>query len=123
MRDAGVATTSRAMFGGHGLYADGVFFAIVDDDVLYLRVDARNRAEFEALGCTPFEYPTKEGVHQAMSYLCAPDEALERPDAMGRWAALVARRGVARRGGEETEKDEALARRNDCSSSSPCWLR
>jgi len=85
MRDGGVATTSRAMFGGHGLYADGVFFAIVDDDVLYLRVDAQNRAEFEALGCTPFEYPTREGVHQAMSYLCAPDEALERPEAMGRW--------------------------------------
>ena len=86
MRDGGVATTSRAMFGGHGLYVDGVFFAIVDDDVLYLRVDAQNRAEFEALGCTPFEYSTKEGVHQAMSYLRAPDEALERPDAMGRWA-------------------------------------
>jgi len=86
MRDGGVATTSRAMFGGHGLYVDGVFFAIVDDDVLYLRVDAQNRAEFEALGCAPFEYSTKEGVHQAMSYLSAPDEALERPDAMGRWA-------------------------------------
>ena len=86
MRHGGVATTSRAMFGGHGLYADGVFFAIVDDDVLYLRVDAQNRAEFEALGCTPFEYSTKEGAHHAMSYLSAPDEALERPDAMGRWA-------------------------------------
>ena len=86
MRDGGVATTSRAMFGGHGLDVDGVFFAIVDDDVLYLRVDAQNRADFEALGCTPFEYSTREGVHRAMSYLRAPDEALERPDAMGRWA-------------------------------------
>ena len=88
MRDGGVATTSRAMFGGHGLYVDGMFFAIVDDDVLYLRVDAQNRAEFEALGCTPFEYTTKDGVGHAMSYLRAPDEALERPEAMGRWARL-----------------------------------
>jgi DNA transformation protein len=88
MRDGGVATTSRAMFGGHGLYADGVFFAIVDDDVLFLRVDDEIRAAFEALGCTPFEYVTKEGVHHAMSYLSAPDEALERPEAMGRWARL-----------------------------------
>ena len=88
MRGGGVATTSRAMFGGHGLYADGVFFAIVDDDVLYLKVDDRIRAEFGALGCTPFEFTTKEGVQQAMSYLRAPDEALERPDAMGRWARL-----------------------------------
>ena len=86
MRDAGIATTARAMFGGHGLYADGLFFAIVDDDVLYLRVDAQNRAEFEALDCAPFEYTTKEGRKQAMSYLRAPDEALERPDAMRPWA-------------------------------------
>ena len=86
MRGGGYAVVSRAMFGGHGLYVDGLFFGIVDDDVLYLRVDAQNRAEFEALGCTPFEYSTKEGVHKAMSYLRVPDEALERPDAMGRWA-------------------------------------
>jgi len=88
MRGGGIATTSRAMFGGHGLYADGVFFAIVDDDTLFLRVDDEIRAAFEALGCAPFEYATKEGVHHAMSYLSAPDEALERPDAMGRWARL-----------------------------------
>ena len=85
MRDAGVATTARAMFGGHGLYADGLFFAIVDDDVLYFRVDADNRAAFEALDCAPFEYMTKDGKHHAMSYLRAPDEALERPDAMRPW--------------------------------------
>ena len=88
MRGVGIATTSRAMFGGHGLYADGVFFAIVDDDTLFLRVDDEIRAAFEALDCTPFEYATKEGMHQALSYLRAPDEALERPDAMGRWAKL-----------------------------------
>ena len=86
MRDGGIATTARAMFGGHGLYADGLFFAIVDDDVLYLRVDAQNRAAFEALDCAPFEYTSKEGRQQAMSYLRAPDEALERPDAMRTWA-------------------------------------
>ena len=86
MRDAGIATTSRAMFGGHGLYVDGLFFAIVDDDVLYLKVDDETRAAFEALDCTPFEFMTKEGVKQAMGYLRAPDEALERPDAMRSWA-------------------------------------
>ena len=86
MRDAGVATTARAMFGGHGLYADGLFFAIVDDDVLYLKVDDETRADFEALDCAPFEFMTQEGVKQAMGYLRAPDEALERPGAMRPWA-------------------------------------
>jgi DNA transformation protein len=59
------------MFGGHGLYADGLFFGIVDDDVLYLRVDAESRAAFEAHDAVPFEYATRDGKHQAMSYLRA----------------------------------------------------
>ena len=85
MRDAGFDVSARAMFGGHGLYADGLFFAIVVDDVLYLRVDDKTRGEFEALDCAPFEFMTKDGTKQAMSYLRAPDEALERPDAMKPW--------------------------------------
>ena len=56
MRDGGVAATTRAMFGGHGLYVDGMFFGIVDDDVLYLRVDDANRAAFVALDAAPFEF-------------------------------------------------------------------
>ena len=86
LRDAGLAVTARAMFGGHGLYVDGVFFAIVDDDVLYLRVDDENRAAFEALGCPPFTFATKDGAKHAVSYLRAPDEALESSDAMKAWA-------------------------------------
>jgi len=42
--------SSRAMFGGHGIYADGVIVAIVVDDTLYLKCDDANRGEFEALG-------------------------------------------------------------------------
>ena len=89
MRGGGYAVVSRAMFGGHGLYVDGLFFGIVDDDVLYLRVDAGNRAAFEAHDSAPFEFMTKEGKRQAMRYLRAPDEALERPDAMGQWVRLA----------------------------------
>ena len=67
--------------------SDGVFFAIVDDDVLYLRVDDENRADFEALGCDAVRvHDQGRRARQAMSYLRAPDEALERPDAMGAWA-------------------------------------
>jgi DNA transformation protein len=86
LRAAGVAATTRAMFGGHGVYADGAFFGIVDDDVLYLRVDDGNRAALAKTGAAPFEYMTKDGRKQAMGYLRAPDEALERADAMGEWA-------------------------------------
>ena len=84
---AGVRTVSvRAMFGGHGVYVDGLFVAIVDDDVVYLRADDRNRAEFSALGLSPFAYTTKDGVRHEMSYHRAPDDALESAHAMAPWA-------------------------------------
>jgi DNA transformation protein len=85
MRAGGHAVTTRAMFGGHGLYVEGLFFGIVDDDVVYLRVDERNRAEFAALDLPPFEFMTKDGRRQAMSYLRAPDETLENAAAMAPW--------------------------------------
>ena len=85
MRAGGRAVSARAMFGGHGLYVDGLFVAIVDDDVLYLRADDASRAEFASLGLPPFEYATKEGKRHAMSYLRAPDEALDSAQAMAPW--------------------------------------
>jgi hypothetical protein len=40
----------RPMFGGHGLYRDGVIFGIAIDEGLYLKVDALTQARFEAAG-------------------------------------------------------------------------
>jgi len=77
--------SARAMFGGHGLYADGIIFAIVIDDTLYLKADEANRAEFAALGLEPFVYTSGKGEKTAMSYHRAPEEALENPDAMAHW--------------------------------------
>ena len=85
MRAGGRTASVRAMFGGHGVYVDGLFVAIVDDDVVYLRADDRNRAEFSALGLSPFAYTTKDGSRHEMSYHRAPDEALESPAAMAGW--------------------------------------
>ena len=115
MRDGGRSVRSRAMFGGHGLYADGLFFGIVDDDVLYLRVDAESRAAFEAHDAAPFEYATRDGKHQAMSYLRAPDEALERPDAMAQWVRLALgaalRATAAKEAGAATRRSRGAPRK------------
>ena len=73
------------MFGGHGLYVDGVIVAIVIDDVVYFKTDAANRGEFTALSLEPFVYETKQGERIVMSYHRAPDEALESPAAMAEW--------------------------------------
>ncbi len=105
MRAGGRAVSARAMFGGHGLYVDGLFVAIVDDDVLYLRADDANRAEFASLGLPPFEYATKDGRRQAMSYLRAPDEALDSAQAMAPWVRSAL--GAALRAAASTASRQA----------------
>jgi DNA transformation protein and related proteins len=82
------AARSRRMFGGHGLYVDDLFVAIVDDDELYLKVDAQTRPQFEAAGCKPFVYD-KTGQAVAMGYWSAPGEATESPTQMLPWARLA----------------------------------
>jgi DNA transformation protein len=74
------------MFGGWGLYHDGLFFALVAEDTLYLKVDDDNRAEFERAKLPPFVYVTKDGERMALSYHQAPPEALESPGEMLAWA-------------------------------------
>jgi DNA transformation protein len=75
----------RRMFGGHGVYVDGVFIAIVFDGRLYLKVDEQSRADFEARGSAPFVYQSGEKQIE-MSYWSAPEEALDSPGDMRPWA-------------------------------------
>lgn len=82
---------AKAMFGGWGLYHQGLFFALIAGDALYLKADDENRADFEALGLQPFVYSMRDGEKLTMSYRQAPEEALESPDVMAEWA----RRGYA----------------------------
>ncbi len=77
--------TTRAMFGGHGVYRDGVIIGIVIDDTLYLKVDSETRAAFEAQGCSPFVYEAK-GKSVPMSYWSVPEDALDSPQAFRPWA-------------------------------------
>ena len=92
---------ARRMFGGFGLYCDGVMFALIADDVLYLKADALNRSEFERAGAAPFMYEAK-GRRMVMAYWRAPDDAMESRELMAPWArsALDAalRAGAARPG-------------------------
>ena len=82
----------KRMFGGHGLYADGLMFALETRGVLYLKCGPSNEAAFEAEGLEPFGYDTKTGRHVLTSYRRAPEAALDDPDEMATWArgALLA---------------------------------
>ena len=78
---------ARPMFGGWGLYHQGLFFALVLDDTLYLKSDDENVAAFEARGLEPCVYESG-GRRIVMHYRRAPDEALESPAVMAEWARL-----------------------------------
>jgi DNA transformation protein and related proteins len=87
--------TIRNMFGGAGIYADGVMFAILDDDVLYLKADAISQRAFKGEGMEPFTY-LKEGKGMvAMSYFEVPPRLLEEPDELVAWARQAHRIAAA----------------------------
>lgn len=77
--------SARRMFGGHGLFRDGLMFALVADDTLYLKVDAGNRPDFEAAGTAPFTYE-REGREIALSYYEAPPDVVETADELAAWS-------------------------------------
>ena len=78
--------SARRMFGGHGIFKDGLMFALVADDLLYLKTDDQNRPTYEAAGLGAFTY-VKRGKPMAMSYREAPPEGFDDPDVLRDWAA------------------------------------
>ncbi len=77
--------TARRMFGGAGIYRDGIMFALIADDVLYLKASSANSPDFEAEGLEPFTYAVADGVKTIMSYRRAPARCLEDQQAMAEW--------------------------------------
>lgn len=74
----------RRMFGGVGLYHDGLMFALIANDILYFKVDEANRDDYESAGSEPFRpYPGKKTV---MSYYEIPIDVSEDRDELASWA-------------------------------------
>ena len=86
---------ARRMFGGVGIYAGNVFFALIADDTLYFKVDDSTRAEFEARQMGAFQPYGPSG--EVMQYYQVPDGLLEDVEALRPWAekalAAAARKG------------------------------
>jgi DNA transformation protein len=76
----------KAMFGGFGLYAGDLFFGLIADERIYLKVDDTTRADFEAEGKTHFTFKLKSGDIGAMSYYEIPDRLYDDPDELAAWA-------------------------------------
>ena len=77
--------TPKRMFGGVGLYAGELFFALLAGDVLYLKADNSTRREFEAAGARPFQ-PYPDRGSGTMQYYSVPAAILEDSDELIAWA-------------------------------------
>ncbi len=77
----------RRMFGGAGIFADGMMIGIVDEGVVYLKADEVTRPDFERERLGPFTYATKHGERSLASYWRMPERLYDEPEEMARWAA------------------------------------
>ncbi len=78
------AIRAKSMFGGVGIYSEELFFALIDDESVYFKVNDTNRGDFEERGLGPFRPFGDEG--ETMQYYELPPDLLEDPDALRPWA-------------------------------------
>ena len=104
------AVAVKRMFGGHGVYAHGLCFAVESAGEVFLKADAQSQPSFAAAGSSPFVYMAK-GKAMTTSYWRLPAKAHDDADELRRWAALgleAARRAAAAKG--KGAKKKAAAR-------------
>jgi DNA transformation protein and related proteins len=107
--------TVRRMFSGAGIFADGLMFGLIVRDVIYLKADDSNRADFEREGCAPFTYTRgkKSGrpSQHALPYWRLPERLYDDPDELALWAkralAIAERKKFAPHSGTKRKRTKA----------------
>jgi DNA transformation protein and related proteins len=94
----------KRMFGGFGVYAEGLCFAIGLRGEVFLKTDEVSRADFSAAGSAPFTYVAK-GKSRPTSYWSLPTAAHEDGDELRRWAGMGL--AAARRAAEAKPKKKS----------------
>ena len=77
--------TSQSMFGGWGVYKDGIIFAIIAGSELYFKVDDSNRSDFEKFDSHPFIYSQGKNKQITMSYWLLPEDIMENETEIPKW--------------------------------------
>jgi DNA transformation protein len=98
--------SARRMFGGVGLYCGELFFGVINDNLLYLRVDDATRPLFEATGMTALR-PVRAKPEVVAAYYQAPDHVLEDAEILVEWA----RRSVAVAAGQSRPAPRRVSKR------------
>jgi DNA transformation protein and related proteins len=99
---------TRRMFGGIGLYNDGLFFGLIDDDTLYFKVDDSNRSDYTGRGCAAFQ-PLPDIA--SMSYFSVPEDILEDAEQLATWARKSLRVAAAAAAAKSSRSSRSQPRR------------
>jgi DNA transformation protein len=94
------AVRGKRMFGGMGIYSREAFFALADEDRLYLKADDQTRGRFVEQGWMPFR-PFGDG-RMVMQYYEVPLEVIESAERLRPWVELAL--AAAARGGKSKQK-------------------
>ncbi len=89
--------TGKSMFGGIGIYANGLFFALIAEDRLYFKVNDATRPEFEQRGMEPFR---PFGEDSAMGYYEVPADVMEDVNQLETWIKKAIDVAAASKGGK-----------------------
>lgn len=104
----------RRMFGGMGVFADGLMIALVARGEIFLKADGGTIPGFEQEGQRPFSYATKNGEHVLTSYWRMPERLYDDPEALARWArdahAVALRASAAKQKPKSRKKKTARKR-------------
>lgn len=73
---------TKPMFGGVGIYSEGLFFALIAEDKLYFKVDDSNRQDFVDRGMQPF-FPYENAT--PMHYWELPGGVIDEPKELSIW--------------------------------------
>ena len=83
------AISRKRLFGGASIHCDGVAFAILAYDALWLKADAQSDAEWDAVGAARFTVERENGKVQSINYRRAPEDCYDDPDELRRWAGVA----------------------------------
>ena len=101
----------KRMFGGSGIYADGLCFAVESGGEVFLKTDSLSRADFSAADSAPFTYMAK-GKSRPTSYWSLPTAAHEDDDELRRWAGMgleAARRSATAKAQPKNKRSKSRA--------------
>jgi DNA transformation protein len=107
---AGVGSLrSNRMFGGVGLYSDGLFFGLIDDDTLFFKTDDSNIEPYRARRMPRF-MPFPDRPEAVLGYHQVPADVIEDAETLVEWARrsiAVALASQARKSAPKKQKTKA----------------